>query len=83
MLAKFLRRWIGSVRLFTFMVTLATGLMVIAADLFFKLRAGQQVYNCIIALAGLAAVFVWKDTERPAGYNAQGRYYGNEKDGEV
>lgn len=83
MLAKFLRRWIGSVRLSVFLLTLLAGLAVIAADIILQLHAGQQIYNCIIALAGLAAVFMWKDTDRPAGYSPQGFRYDLEEEGKA
>lgn len=81
MLAKFLRRWIGSVRLSVFLLTLLAGLAVVAADMICQLRNSQRLYGCIIALAGLAAVFMWKDTDRPAGYNPQGFRYDSEEEG--
>lgn len=82
MLAKYLRRWIGSIRLSVFLLTLLTGIAVIIADKVTGKSSPQQLYNCIIALAGLAAVFVWKDTERPAGYHAQGYRYTPEEEGQ-
>ena len=82
MLAKFLRRWIGSVRLSVFLITLGLAIAVIIVDKVNKKDSSQQLYNCIIALAGLAAVFVWKDTERPSGYHAQGYTYKSETEGE-
>lgn len=81
MLAKLLRRWIGSIRLSVFLLTLLTGIAVIAADKITGKSSSQQLYNCIIALAGLAAVFVWKDTERPSGCHAQGYRYAPDEEG--
>lgn len=83
MLAKALRRWIGSIRLSVFLVTLLADLAVIAADAIFGLRLSQQLHTNLVTLNGLAAVFVWKDTERPSGYHAQGYVYKAETEGEV
>lgn len=83
MLAKALRRWIGSIRLAVFLVTLLADLAVIAADAIFGLRLSQQLHTNLVTLNGLAAVFVWKDTERPSGYHAQGYSYKPEAEGEV
>jgi hypothetical protein len=55
--------------------------VVIALDMAFKLHNSNQLYGCIISLAGMAAVFIWKDTARPAGYSPQGYRYDSE--GEV
>lgn len=81
MLAKWLRRWIGSVRLSVFLLTLAADLVVIAADAIFNLRLSQQLHTNLLTLNGLAAVFVWKDTERPAGYHAQSYSYAPQEEG--
>lgn len=81
MLAKFLRKWIGSVRLALTLLVFLAGLVVIALDMAFKLHNSNQLYGCIISLAGMAAVFIWKDTARPAGYSPQGYRYDSE--GEV
>lgn len=81
MLAKFLRRWVGSVRLAVFLITLGTAIAVIVVDKATGKNSPQQIYNCIVALAGLAAVFVWKDTERPSGYHSQGYRYKTDEEG--
>lgn len=68
MLAKFLRKWFGSVRLFMTLLILFAGLIVVALDIYKSLRVSSQLYTYLTAIAGVVAVFVWKDTDRPAGY---------------
>jgi hypothetical protein len=75
MLAKWLRKWFGSVRLAMTLMVFISGLVVIALDMALKLHNSNQLYGCVISLAGLAAVFLWKDTDRPAGYNYNGIPY--------
>ena len=80
MLAKFLRRWFGSVRLFMTLVALLAGLVVVFLDLRGTLRLSAQLYGFLSAMLGAVAVFVWKDTDRPAGYRAGGFRYDMEDD---
>lgn len=81
MLAKWLRKWFGSVRLAMTLLVFISGLAVIAADMILKLHNSNQLYGCVVSLAGLAAVFVWKDTDRPAGYTLQGIRYSSDEEG--
>lgn len=78
MLAKFLRRWFGSVRLSMTLLAVLAGLVVVALDLRGALRLTAQLYGFLSAMVGAVAVFVWKDTDRPAGYSPQGHRYGKE-----
>lgn len=78
MLAKWLRHWFGSVRLAVTLLVFLAGLAVIALDMAFKLRNSTQLYGFLISLASLSAVFIWKDTDRPAGYSPQGHRYDRE-----
>lgn len=71
MIAQWIRKVFGSVRLFVFLLTLLADLVVVAVDLVFGLKASAQLYNSIVAISGLTAVFMWKDTSRPAGYGLQ------------
>jgi membrane protease YdiL (CAAX protease family) len=81
MLAKWLRRVFGSVRLFMTMLAVLAGLVVVFLDLRGSLRLTAQLYAFLSAILGAVAVFVWKDTDRPSGYNHKGFRYDNE-DGE-
>lgn len=82
MLAKWLRRWFGSVRLFMTLLACLAGLVVVFLDLHGALRLTAQLYGFLSSMVGAVAVFVWKDTDRAAGYNSQGVRYDNEKPGE-
>jgi hypothetical protein len=70
MLAKFLRKWFGSVRLFMTLLTCLSGLVVVFLDLSGTLRLTAQLYGFLSAMVGAVAIFVWKDTDRPSGYRA-------------
>jgi membrane protease YdiL (CAAX protease family) len=85
MLAKWLRKWFGSVRLALTLIAIAAGLLVVFLDLYRGLRLSSQLYGYLASLAGVVAVFVWKDTDRPSGYTpAGGGYiYRPEHEGEV
>jgi len=83
MLAKFLRRWFGSVRLAMTLLACLAGLVVVFLDLRGALRLTAQLYSFLSSMVGAVAVFIWKDTDRPAGYNSQGHRYDNEQDGEA
>lgn len=82
MLAKWLRHWFGSVRLFMTLLACLAGLVAVFLDLHGALRLTAQLYGFLASLLGAVAIFVWKDTVRPAGYNSQGVRYDNEKPGE-
>ena len=77
MLAKALRRWIGSVRLAMTLLTVVIGLLVALLDQVGGLRASGPLYGFLSALAGLMAAFVYKDTERPSGYTPARRPWGH------
>jgi len=81
MLAKFLRRWFGSVRLSMTLLAVLAGLVVVALDLRGALRLTAQLYGFLSAMLGAVAVFVWKDTDRPSGYSPQGgfRYHDDQE----
>ena len=81
MLAKWLRRWFGSVRLAMTLAACLAGLLVVFADLKGALRLTAQLYGFLASIIGAVAVFVWRDTDRPSGYNAQGHSHeGDEGD---
>lgn len=75
MLAKLLRTWFGSVRLFMTILTVTAGLLVVFFDARGALRLTPQLYGFLTSLVAAVAVFVWKDTDRPAGYRAGGFRY--------
>lgn len=68
MLAKFLRRWFGSVRLAMTLLAILAGFVVLALDIRGALRLSGQLYGFLTSIVGAVAVFVWKDTDRPSGY---------------
>lgn len=83
MLAGFLRRYVGSVRLSLTIAALLLGSVVLFCDIFFKLRLSGPIYGYLSSIFGVVAVFIWKDTDRPAGYSTKGIRYSSEKEGEV
>ena len=82
MLAKWLRRVIGSVRLALTLLTLIIGLLVVILDQIAGMRASGPLYGFLSALAGLMAAFVYKDTERPSGMVNRAYSYYREGEGE-
>lgn len=84
MLAKFLRKWIGSVRLSMTLLTCLSGLVVVFLDLRGALKLTTQLYGFLSSMVGAVAIFVWKDTDRPSGYSPRGYRYGSkEEDGDA
>jgi hypothetical protein len=75
MLAKYLRRWFGSVRLFMTLLILISGLIVVVLDVRGALRLTAQLYGFLSAMIGSVAIFVWRDTDRPSGYSVKGNRY--------
>ena len=81
MLAKWLRKWFGSVRLALTLFSLFLGFVVVSMDMLLKLRLTPQLYAYLSTIAGTVAVFVWKDTDRAAGYSIRGYQYESEQEG--
>jgi hypothetical protein len=75
MLARWLRRYFGSIRLFMTLLVVLLGTIVVLLDLRYALRLSAQLYGFLTALSGTVAVFVWKDTDRPVGYDTKGVQY--------
>jgi hypothetical protein len=83
MLAKHLRKWFGSVRLAMTLMAFVVGVLVVVVDVFTAFTGTNQLYGYLASLAGVVAVFVWKDTDRPTGYFPQAsgfQYKGEEGD---
>lgn len=78
MLVKYLRRIFGSIRFFMLLLSFVVGIIVVAVDLLMGKRGSAQLYGYLTSLSGLAAVFVWKDTERPSGYTPAGYKHSDE-----
>lgn len=67
MLAKWLRRWFGSIRLFLTLLAAVSGLVVVGLDIWLRIGVSAQAYGFLTALVAAVAVFVVKDSDRPAG----------------
>lgn len=83
MLAKFLRRYFGSIRLFMTLLVVLSGLTIVLLDVRRELHLSTQLYGFLSAMLGAVAVFVWKDTDRPSGFSPQGTPYFSDKDGDA
>lgn len=80
MLAKFLRRWIGGVRLAMTLLTVLAGLVVVFLAGAGILTISSAAWVFLGSLVANMAVFVVKDSQRPAGAQIQ-PYYGPELPG--
>ena len=82
MLAKWLRRWIGGVRLAMTLLTVLAGLAVVFLAGAGLLTLSAAAWAFLGSLVGNMAVFVVKDSQRPASSQIPG-YYGPEVPGNV
>ena len=81
MLAKYLRRWIGGVRLAMTLLTVVAGLVVFVLAGLGILTITAAAWAFLGSLVADMAVFIMKDSQRPAGA-ASPAYYDQAASGE-
>ena len=67
MLFKFCRKYVGGIRLAMTLLVVIFGFVVVMIDLICGKNFSAQAYTFLGGMLAVVAVFVWKDTERPAG----------------